>query len=332
MTTFRGDCIVFEPAQLLPESWRTFLDQGPVRTFNPGLLRAPDGRGWVLAYRVVGADGARRIAWCQLDDSLQIVAGSPTALTDLVRFRPDGGYPEVATRWFADPRLYQLNGRVFIYWNSGWHEPRNYQFLQELDSSTLQPIGHPREMLLRGDRQKLEKNWTLFPGENGTCQAVYSVVPHRVLQASLDGENDILFEECVTTAWSIAGYPACHGGLRGGAPSYEFAGARWSFCHSVHDGADGYRYAPAVYAFAPQDPFAPTKRPVRPLALGNPFGGQRTHARLNPAVGEVIYPCGAAHDGARWMVSHGLNDEYCALSLLPHADVLATVQPVSSSG
>lgn len=328
MSAFRGTCVVLEPEKLLPAAWRDQSRFGPVRTFNPGLLRDASESGWWLAYRVVAADGARRIAACRLTSDFAIVPDSAVAVSDQVRFRADGNYPDVVRTWFADPRLYRFGGRVWMYWNSGWHEPRNYQFLQELDPATFQPIGVPREMLLNGERQKLEKNWTLFAGDNRGSRAVYSILPHRVLQCSFAGEGDISFEEVFRHEWSLSDYPACHGGLRGGAPAFFHEGMHWSFCHSVHDGHDGYRYAAAVYAFSGEAPFHPAFRPRTTLALGNPFGGQRTHARLNPAVGEVIYPCGVAHDGARWVVSHGLNDEYCALSLLSHADVLETVEPV----
>ena len=51
MSASTSECTVFDPAQLLPDAWRTAAAGGPVRTFNPGLLR--DGSGWILAYRVV---------------------------------------------------------------------------------------------------------------------------------------------------------------------------------------------------------------------------------------------------------------------------------------
>ena len=101
----------------------------------PGLLR--DGDRWIFAYRIVAADGLRRIAICRLDQKLRVIEGSPLPLTDHVQFRPEAVLPEVATRWFADPRLYRLGGRLFVYWNSGWHEPRNCQFVQELDPATF---------------------------------------------------------------------------------------------------------------------------------------------------------------------------------------------------
>ena len=138
--------VIFRAAELLPESWRHLVRDGPVRTFNPGLLR--DGEGWLFAYRIVAADGRRRIGICRLDPRLRIIEGSARALTDQVTFRPQANYSEIARQWFADPRLYRFSGRLFVYWNSGWHEPRNHQFLQELDPTTLRPVGHAREMLL----------------------------------------------------------------------------------------------------------------------------------------------------------------------------------------
>lgn len=321
------ECIVFETRRLLPGEWRAAAGDGPVRAFNPGLLR--DGEGWLLAYRIVAPDGRRRIGLCRLDRGFQVIDGSPVPLTDQVRFRPGAVYPETATQWFADPRLYRFGQRLFVYWNSGWHEPHNCQFLQELDPVSFQPRGFPRELQVAG-RRKLEKNWTFFMTVSGEFRAVYSVTPHRILASSLDGDGDLAFEPSADTEWSMAGYPACHGGLRGGTPPVLVEGRYWSFCHTVHDGADGYRYLPAAYTFAALAPFAPLDRPTRPLELGNPYGGHRTFERLNPAVGEVIYPCGAAWDDARWIISHGINDEYCALSLVSPAAVRATLEPVGS--
>lgn len=324
MSSPSGECVVFRADQLLPEAWRKFPADGPIRTFNPGLLR--DGDGWMFAYRIVAADGRRRIGVCRLNAALEVIEDSQVAWSDHVRFRTPADYPAVVLDWFADPRLYRIAGRTFIYWNSGWHEPRNCQFLQELSATTLLPLGFPRELILRGERQKLEKNWTFFEDAAGECHAVYTITPHRILRFSIEGDDAIEFEEVACTKWQLSDYPASHGGLRGGAPPALVDGEFWSFCHSVHDAAGGYRYAPAAYAFQPQLPCAPIAAPRRPLELGNPFGEQRTHARLNEAVGEVIYPCGAARDGARWLISHGINDEYSAISTIAHEDVLATVQ------
>ncbi len=318
------EVVLFKTEELLPKAWQHFIADGPVRAFNPGLLRAGDG--WILAYRIVGPDGVRRIGLCRLDAALRVVAGSAVPFSDGVRFAAGGNYAGPAKSWFADPRLYLLQGRAFIYWNSGWHEPRNYQFLQELDLSSLQPKGRPRELVLRGPRQPLEKNWTLLDGEK--LRAIYSVMPQRVLEFSVAGEEDIEFSEVVTHAWKDAAYTAAHGVLRGGAPPQLFGEHYWSFCHSV-TGVDGdYRYAAAVYRFASAAPFSPTDGPRDELALGNPGGSRRHFPKLNPAVGEVVYPCGAAcHDG-RWWISYGINDEQCALAVLTLAEVAAAVHPL----
>jgi hypothetical protein len=320
------DCVVFRGEELLPAAWRGFAAAGPVRTFNPGLLR--DSNGWIFAYRIVAHDGVRRIGMCRLDSELRVVADSQVAWSDHVSFPPDGVYPEGGTTWFADPRLYRIGQRLFIYWNSGWHEPRNCQFLQEFDPHSLLPRGHPRELLLDGPRQKLEKNWTFFAESGASVYAVYSIVPHRVLAGMLDGTGDICLRETASTQWALSGYPASHGGLRGGAPPVFADGHYWSFCHSVHDGPEGYRYLPAAYAFGAEPPFAPTRQPFRSLDFGSSLAGSREHAPLNPAVGAVIYPCGAARDGARWLISHGINDEFSAISIVEHSDVLAATAPV----
>ena len=332
-----GGSRIFWGEELLPEAWRDFPRAGPVRTFNPALLRDTDATGagtdtsragWLFAYRIAAMDGRRRIGICRLDAALRLVPGSAVAFSDAVRFRPGHAYPEIATQWFADPRLYRFGGRLFIYWNSGWHEPRNFQFLQELDPATLLPRGTPREFVRRAGQQKLEKNWTLFEA-GGEVRAIYSIAPHRVMGCSLAGEGDLVCEEIAETPWALRDYPSCHGGLRGGAPPQRAGDEFWSFCHSVHDGATGYRYAAAAYRFTAAAPFAPISQPHTPLTLPNPFGETRRHERLNPAVSEVIYPCGAALDGDNWIVSYGINDECCALTVLDRATVLATQRPVA---
>lgn len=315
--------VLFDGVDLLPDAWRKALAPGPLRCFNPGLLR--HGDGWLFAYRVVGPDGLRRIALCRLDPDFGVVAGSAVPFSDSVSFPPDGGLTPPATTWFADPRLYHLEGRLFLYWNSGWHEPHNHQFLQELDGATLSPVGAPRELRLAGERQAIEKNWTIFG--DGPLHAVYSVAPHRILQLSLDGDGPIALTEAAVTAWDPGDYPARFGELRGGAVPQRVGERYVSFCHSVHGPGHGeYRYVPSVYAFSASFPFVPTGAPVRPLPLENPLGTSTADGRLNPAVCEVVYPCGAAHDDGRWIVSYGLNDERCAIAVLAREDVDACLR------
>jgi hypothetical protein len=180
---------------------------------------------------------------------------------------------------------------------------------------------------LHGRRQPIEKNWTFFEDADGRLRCIYSVVPHRVLGFSLEGKGDIEFHEIASTAWSPEGYPPSHGGLRGGAPPVWHDGRFWSFCHTVHDGKAGFCYAVAVYCFSHEPGFPPVAAPLRPLSLPGSASRKRSYPRLNPAVDEVLYPCGSARDGTRWLVSHGINDEYCAISAVPDADVHASLAP-----
>lgn len=318
------DVVLFKTEELLPEAWRHFAEAGPVRVFNPGLLQ--DGDGWIFAYRVVGPDGLRRVGVCRLDAKLHVVNNSPEPFSDRVRFTAGRDYAGPASTWFADPRLYRLQGRIFIYWNSGWHEPRNHQFFQELDASCLAPVGNPRELILRGPRQPLEKNWVFFGNER--LHAVYSPAPHRVLEFSIAGEGDVEFSDLATQEWDHAAYAAAHGTLRGGAPPQLCDGHYWSFCHSVKGSEGHYRYHAAVYCFAAATPFAPTSAPTGELSLGNPIGNRRSFPKLNSAVDEVVYPCGAADHDGRWLVSYGINDEHCAIAILSHREVAGAVRPL----
>lgn len=314
--------VLFDGVDLLPEAWRPALAPGPLRCFNPGLLR--DGAGWLFACRVVGSDQLRRIGLCRLDPDFGVVPGSAVPLSDSISFPAGCGLAPRATSWFADPRLYRLEGRLFVYWNSGWHEPHNHQFLQELDGATLAPVGAPRELLLAGARQPIEKNWTIF-GE-GPFHAVYAIAPHRILGLTLDGEGPIVLSEAATSEWDPGDFPRQFGALRGGAAPQRLEDRYFSFCHSVSGPGHGeYRYVPSVYTFAASFPFAPAGAPVRPVPLENPFGTSTRNEKLNPAVSEVVYPCGAAYDEGSWVVSYGLNDESCAIAVLSRDEVEACV-------
>ena len=331
--------IVFDNDVLLPAPWRRATPSNGVRVFNPTLL--PIENGWLFAYRVVAEpDLRRRIAVCRLDREFRVIQESPQPWSDWVNFPPND-YPPQATTWFADPRLYQLNGRVFVYWNSGWHEPRNYQFLQEIDVTTLRPIGAPRELMLSGARQKLEKNWMLFESatiaaptpaprsDRGTgLFAIYSVQPHRVLSFSLAGSGPIEFADVSTPAPNPRGYAQVHGGLRGGAPPQRVGDYFYSFCHSIENGHAGYEYVMGVYRFRAAPPFLPASMPVRPLQSALSPWARRTLPKLNTAVDAVIYPGGAAYQDGRWIVSFGIDDERCAIGIFERAEVDRTLEPV----
>lgn len=316
--------VAFENEELLPAVWATGRGQA-LRIFNPGLLR--DGNGWLFAYRVVvEPELSRRIALCRFDGELRVVANSQVPFSPLVQFPDPSEYSAQATTWFADPRLYRLQGRLWVYWNSGWHEPNNHQFLQEIDPSSLTPVGSPRELVLAGPRQKLEKNWSLFEAE-GTVYAIYTVNPHRVLRLSFDGNGPIRASDFAVATPNPGGYAQVHGGLRGGAPPQRVENHFYSFCHSIENDPAGYRYVATVYRFEASAPFRPTDMPLRPLSIEIPPELHRKLRKLNPAVGEVVYPAGAGFADGQWFVSIGIDDERSAIAVIEHSEVLQSLAP-----
>lgn len=316
-------CHLFRSDDLLPPAWQFLRGEPSIWSFNPALLKQDDG--WIFAYRMVGFDQKRRIALCRLDRDFQIVKGSQIPFSDWIELPPSADEAPAPRKWFADPRLYCFAGRTFLYWNSGWHEPRNFQFLQEFDPDDFTPLGPPRELALNEPRQPLEKNWMLFGA--GPLHAVYSITPHRILDFSLDGDGPIVCRNSTTIAWDADQYEKPHGILRGGAPPILLEDVYYAFCHSLLSTPAGVRYAAAVYCFNAHYPFKPTHAPQRPLQLGNPFGANTIHGRLNPAASEVIYPCGAHFKDGHFIISHGINDEHCAISVMPRADVTAILTP-----
>jgi hypothetical protein len=307
-------------AQLVPDTWQD-LCAGPVWAFNPSLLR--HGPGFVLAYRLVGADGRRRIGLCRLSNAFTVLPGSAVAYSDEIAFAPGSLVGEQARSWFADPRLFRLGDGVFIYWNSGWHEPGNAQFIQQIDVDSLRPAGPPRELVLDGERRAIEKNWMLFES-GGDCHAVYSINPHRILRFSLQGSDAIVCTPVAATAWVDDCYQPGWGELRGGTPPQRVDNCFHSFCHSVHGPSGAYVYSAAAYSFSAEFPFAPVQVPMRPLAIAVPAQlHSSSQERLNKVVREVVYPAGAVFDQGQWIVSLGVNDQYCALLRISGADLAA---------
>jgi predicted GH43/DUF377 family glycosyl hydrolase len=311
---------VFDGRSLLPDAWAR-LGDGPLWAFNPGLLRLADG--WLMAYRIVGGDGLRRIGLCRLSEDFQVVPSSRTPLSDLVTFTPGREVP----RWFADPRLVRLGGRVFVHWNTGWQEAGNSQFLQELDVDAMIAVGPSRELRLVGPRRPIEKNWMLFG--DGPFFAVYSVDPHRILTFSLQGDGDIACLDVAETPLAVP-YAERFGELRGGAPPVRDGDGFVSVCHSVQAEEGGNVYRAAAYRFAASFPFEPTDLPSAPLGLTRGGMHRRRLPLLNPCNRHVVYPVGAAVDGDRWILSLGIEDERCAIVALSRGEVAATLQPVAA--
>lgn len=317
---------IWRNSDLVPACWHQYSDPKSVWCFNPGLLR---WRGqWVLVYRLILGDQKRRIALCRLNDAFEIIDDSVLALSDLIQFAPDADYSPHVKGWFADPRIFFLGTRIFVYFNSGWHAPHNHQFLVELSSDTLHPLPHACELLLSGRRQTIEKNWTFFGSD--PYYVVYSPSPHRVLKAVFTGRGGIRCEPITQDTWPVNSHDAPEL-PRGGSPPFLLGDGYYSFCHRLQNHPGGVRYAACVYRFSAGFPFKPTHMPCRALALPIPQQGNRQMPRLNPAVDEVVYPGGAVFHEGLWHVSYGINDEHCAMALLPSAEVDGAMRQLSMS-
>jgi hypothetical protein len=320
--------VILDNAALTPREWRFCAGPGPVWAFNPALA-AEDGGGWLLAPRLVFRDQVRRIAICRLDPEFRVVEGSAVPLSDLLRLPASAACDEVNRKWFADPRLYWLAGRLFLQWNTGWHATPNAQFLQELDAATLEPTGQAQELRLQGVRQTIEKNWMLFGGD--PVRAVYFAKGQRILRAVTAGQDAILFAAECETNWNPGVFVREYGSLRGGAPPCLHAGRYYSFCHARRSCSGRDSYVAAVYTFGEEPPFAPLARPCAPLALANPWGERALNPKLAPNVGEVIYACGTAWRDGKWVVGYGINNERCAIAQLDATEVDALLGAVELS-
>jgi hypothetical protein len=293
----------------------------PLRLFNPSL--APDGAGFVLAFRVIGAAGERHIGLCRLDSGLAVVPGSPRLLSPALRM-PSG----MASDWFADPRLTLSSGRLFLHWNTGWQVPGNQQFVVELDPVSLQPVAQARALRLVTGQQPIEKNWTFF-GE-GLSHAVYAPDPHRLVCLAEETADALIYEEVIRHAWPDTPFQRRYGALRGGATPVLKNGQYTSIGHCVVRTALGVRYVAAAYRFAAQWPFALMALPTTILPLARPTGAGLMQAGFNPATEHVVYPTGAQDRGNDWIVAYGLNDAECRIATISEEDLAATLRPVVS--
>ncbi|HWJ99590.1 MAG TPA: hypothetical protein VNR41_02660 [Xanthobacteraceae bacterium] len=309
---------IFDGMELLPDAWQASRRE-PLWCFNPALTRWKDQ--WLLAYRVVLSDQRRRIAICLLDKNLNVVRNSIVPFSDMIRFAKGSNYLARVTSWFADPRIFILGDRAFLYFNSGWHEPMNHQFVVELASGSLAPAGCARELCLREDRQKIEKNWMLFGERLG--YAVYSTSPHCILQ--LDEEDDafIHFREVDRSPpfeLNRLGIAA----LRGGAPPFRWGENYFSFCHSVAPTSSGTKYETCAYTFSARPPFKPQLGPRKTIQLPRTVAAPKL-PKLNPAIHEVTYICGAVLFRDQWHLSYGIDDQLCALAIIPSSNIAGSM-------
>jgi len=148
------DCLVFDPKDLLPEAWGKLGDPGPVWLFNrASCAREADG------YSPTALSARHPAPHCGLPARrwIQGGAGLAGALHRLCSFSRQRPAIRSEQRLVCGSALYRAFGKLWLYWNSGWHDPFNHQFVQELAGSDLRPIGVPRELVLQGNGARSRK-------------------------------------------------------------------------------------------------------------------------------------------------------------------------------
>jgi len=333
--TFRA----IESKELVPSQWEHLADSS-LSVFNMALVALDEG--YLVAYRFVSAvDLKRRIATCLLDSNFQVVPGSAKPFSDHLRFAATE-VSEQSKQWFADPRLFELKGELYLVWNNGHTDDDfNQQFLVKVSGDSALPVEPARELVLRAARRKTEKNWALFEADN-QIWAVYSANPHIILKVDLDSsDTEVLCDIDNLISWKSK-YSEIFGFMRGGAQPIRYKDGFLNVVHSRYNMHDGVEYVPALYEFSAKYPFAPISELVHPIDLGfDPHSDATQHGfvdsratDLNPTTSWVVYPTGFAIRGEQCVITGGYNDSHCFIATgkiesLTHSmvKVKATMQP-----
>ncbi len=309
---------VLDDTRLLPDRWSDTLAEH-CYFFNPAITRF---RSQILMlYRVVTPDGQRRLALCRLTPDFQIASEPVVPFSEFIQQGGD---------WYADGRFCTFQDRLFVHYNDGALRGRNetnHIYLVEVDPDRLIPRGYPRELVLEGQRQPVEKNWILFAHDD-ELWAIYTISPHIVLRVTWTERGPLVCRPLYRHDWKTAVYTHRYGELRGGTPPVRVGDHYISFFHSCFPVQRWrhllrrflrkaphkiLRYVGGAYGFAAAPPFAPCWLDPTPLILPPPLP-RRQHPQLDRRVERSAYPCGALLQGQHWLVSFGSQEEYCCLA------------------
>jgi hypothetical protein len=320
----------YQPNELLPPEWGVWSAGHPWRVFNPSIARLGDQM--IMCYRVVGEDNARRLAICKLDANWDVVPNSILPLSDWLVFPDHFDLSARSLAWHADPRIFTLKSGYYIYWNDGSVKPHNNQFIVRVEPSNLKPLGRAQRILLKAEPTGIEKNWTLFEGDDG-LKAIYSISPLRILRCVDQSNDELRFADDWEIDPDYSLYENRFGHLRGGAAPATADGTQFLFCHSSIKGSgvtDYFASCVSVNLHAGQN--TSVAATPAPIPLPNPHGRDFRFGKLNQKVGEVIYPCGSVYQDGNWIISYGVNDERCLIAQFSHEYLrsqLRDVAPIS---
>lgn len=310
----------YDATDLTPEVWRS---GGDARAFNPTIAEVEGG--YVIAYRVVQVDSEhRRIATARLDHDLALVPGSVVPLSDEITF-VDGELSQRAQTWHADPMYVRVKGGLYLLWNDGNTKPFNHQFLAPM-SDDGQHVAGPARELTGVDRREVEKNWAMFEVD-GQVFASYSYRPHRVLSVDLDSDGPRILATPAYSSDFPTEYERIFGPVHGGSQPTRVGDTFVTLAHSSFSLPEGRVYKGVLIEFEAKAPFRVRRMSKVPFELPNAAGAEFKHDKLNPNVHEVIYPRGVVRRGDEWVVAYGLNDEECAIAVVPDSAFAASFGP-----
>jgi predicted GH43/DUF377 family glycosyl hydrolase len=160
-------------------------DHGLSNVFNPSI--AHHGDDYFVAFRAESFMGERPFRAYVA----RFHADGTYVLTDLSATNAELGTPKT-----ADPKLVELEGEVFVTFNTGnVHAGENSIYLQQVTPA----VGPPQRCVV-APRRMVEKNWAFF-SIAGQLKLIYSLAPltiWRLRSGTLGTSNNLVFEADIT--------------------------------------------------------------------------------------------------------------------------------------
>jgi len=167
-------------------------------------------------------------------------------------------------------------------------------------------------------------------GASGRVFAQYLPNPHSILEMRLSDPTRVVWRRSTPKVWDNSAYSSRWGELRGGCPPVEIDGIFYALGHSVFETAGGRTTVGAMYAYRAEAPFRVFAKPASPLRSrirserSTPFP-KKTPRKKRRSILPVQYREG------KWIISYGINNERCAIAIIPHEDLLSTLERLSFS-
>lgn len=281
--------------------------------FNPGLVRAGNGKLWLVTRRwdALGTTGlwASTLAAHCIEPDMSVSPG-----------------------WFdldfkCSP-LFQMEDARAV-WHEGhfwvshvvWERHRPFGGKQALSKFTpdwklvemIKPAFGKNEHDPDVTVARTEKNWVWFLHE-GAWHCVYSFSPqHTVFKL---GDPLPIKSKSDASLWN-------YGEIRGGTPPVKVGDEYFTFFHSsIPWKKRQKRYYVGAYAFEAEPPFRVTAITNEPLFVGSEDDERLIEGPL------CVFPCGALLEEDKWLVAFGVNDERCAWIRIPMNDLICRMSKV----